>query len=93
MVRDIEKHSHFADKALSQLKHNSWSAMNSYTHGGMLQVGRRINGNIIEPKYDDDEIIEVLRSAGTFGLLALLQMARLANKEALAQEINRRIVE
>lgn len=37
------------------------SALHSYTHSGLLQLGRRFDGNEIKPNYSDDEIIEVIR--------------------------------
>ena len=36
------------------------SALHSYTHSGLLQLGRRFDGNEIKPNYSDDEIIEVI---------------------------------
>jgi hypothetical protein len=37
------------------------SALHSYTHSGLLQLGRRFDGNDIKPNYSDEEIIEVVR--------------------------------
>lgn len=37
------------------------SALHSYTHSGLLQLGRRFDGNDIKPNYSDEEIIEVIR--------------------------------
>jgi hypothetical protein len=91
MVTAIEAHENFPDQALSNLKHNSWKAMNGYTHGGMHQVSRRFNGNDIEPTYAPEEIIEVLLAAGTFALMALLQIARLAKNENLVRDINQKL--
>jgi len=33
----------------------------SYTHSGLLQLGRRFDGNDIKPNYSDEEIIDVIR--------------------------------
>src|SRR5687767_7314201 len=43
--------SHFAD-----IKKQGWKAMNSYTHGGLLQLTRRFSGTRVEPNYKDGEI-------------------------------------
>jgi hypothetical protein len=91
LINATEGHTDFADRALSRLGHNSWSAMNSYTHSGMLQIGRRFKGKSIEPNYSPEEIIEVLKASGTFALLAMLQAARLAKNDALANEIANRL--
>jgi hypothetical protein len=34
----------------------------SYTHGGVMQLGRRFKGYDLQPNYGDDSIIEVIRS-------------------------------
>jgi hypothetical protein len=88
LIDGIEAHADFSDKMLSQLKHSSWKGMNSYTHGGMLQLGRRIKGDTIEPNFGPEEVFEVLKASGTFALLALRQIAHLANDDALPKEIN-----
>lgn len=45
----------------ADLKIKTWSALNSYTHTGMLQVGRRFAGDALLPSYTDVEKIGVLR--------------------------------
>ena len=35
--------------------------LNSYTHTGILQIGRRFTGNVLTPSYEDAEIIEMIR--------------------------------
>lgn len=47
---------YFAD-----FKKQSWKALNSYTHTGMLQIGRRFTGDKLLSSYTDAEKIEVLR--------------------------------
>ncbi len=37
-------------------------ALHSYTHGGVYQLARRFDGHDLRPRYQDDEIIEVIRS-------------------------------
>ena len=87
MIEAVEKHPDFSDKLLSQIQRSSWKAINSYTHGGMLQLSRRINGGIIEPNFDPDEIVELLRASGLFALLALQQIARLSKNETVTAEV------
>jgi Family of unknown function (DUF6988) len=50
------------------------SALHSYTHSGLLQLGRRFDGNEIKPNYSDNEIIEVIRvtTSGIFMLTNLV---------------------
>jgi len=89
LVEAVEAHADFNDKMLSQLKHSSWKAMNSYTHGGMLQLGRRIKDDTIEPNFHPEEVVEVLRTSGTFALLALRQIAHLAKNVSLSEDIDK----
>jgi hypothetical protein len=37
-------------------------ALHSYTHAGVSQLARRFDGRDLKPRYEDDEIIEVIRS-------------------------------
>ena len=91
MVDAIEKHADFPDQLLSTLKHNSWKAMNSHTHAGMLPISRRIKGNSIEPNFEPEELIEVLKATGTFALISLRQIAKLAGHDGVAEEVNARL--
>jgi hypothetical protein len=45
----------------AELKKQTWNALNSYTHTGLLQIGRRFDGHKLVPSYTDAEQIEVLR--------------------------------
>lgn len=92
LINEIEGQPDFADKMLSHLKHSSWKAMNSYTHGGMLQLSRRVkDGGTIEPNFDPEEIAEVLMASGLFALIALRQIARLSNNQNLVSEIEAKL--
>jgi hypothetical protein len=51
------------------LKTKSWDALNSYTHTGALQLGRRFNGNKLEPSYREGEKIEVIPMSTTMLLM------------------------
>lgn len=51
------------------LKKRSWAALNSYTHTGILQLGRRFTGDKLTPSYKDEEKIEVIRTSTTMLLL------------------------
>jgi hypothetical protein len=68
------------------LKNRTWDALNSYTHTGILQLGRRFTGHKLIPSYKDEEKIEVIRT-GTTMLLLLVRpfLARHGhNNEAVA---------
>jgi hypothetical protein len=86
LLEAIEKLDAFQDGMLSNLKKSVWRAMNSYTHGGMQQAGRRTRGAYIEPDFRPEEIVEVIKLAGTFALLAFQQITFEANRIDLANE-------
>jgi hypothetical protein len=84
----IESHPDFSDKVLSSLHNNVWKSMNSYTHAGMLQVARRMKPRSIEPNYDSAEVAEVIRASGYFALLALNQIAQMADSHEVVTKIH-----
>lgn len=86
ILAEIEFLDGFSNGVLSTLKKNAWNAMNSYTHGGVQQAARRLNGNFIEPNYSQTEIVNVLRIADAFSLLAFQQVAAEAGRLDLAEE-------
>ena len=49
---------HLMENFLNEVRR---SALHSYTHSGLFQLGRRFHGNDIKPNYSDDEVIEVIR--------------------------------
>ena len=85
ILAKIEELDAFKSGTLSDLKKQAWSAMNSYTHGGIHQVARRVKGNAIDPNYEDGEIIEVLRMGQMFALLAFIQIFLVAGRKDLEQ--------
>jgi hypothetical protein len=46
----------------ADFKKRAWNPLNSYTHTGILQIGRRFTGDVLEPSYKDGEIIEMIRA-------------------------------
>jgi hypothetical protein len=91
MIDEIEKHEYFQDKVLSRLKKNAWKAMNGYTHGGLHQIARRMKSGSIQPNYESEEVIEVLKMSGFLALMATLQIARLAENTDLEKEVNTKL--
>ena len=72
MVQMIDQ-SYSSDKFFMDLKLNSWSAMCSYTHSGLLPISRRLTGGQVRPNYDSEEIVEILNSSN----MAILLVTRL----------------
>lgn len=84
LVEDIEKLEGFSVGVLSAVKKNSWAAMCGFTHTGFGQVVRRNKESTIEPNYEEAEVLEMLAFADGIGLMAAVQIAHLANDNALA---------
>ena len=91
MLEEVEREDGFQDQVLSGLKKRSWRAMNSYTHAGILQLGRRISGGDIRPEYAQEEIDEVLKLTGLFALLSFQQIVTKAGEADLALEASRKM--
>ena len=52
-------------------KTRAWKHLNSYTHGGMHQIGRRFVKQEVANNYSDEEIYEMTTSVTTIVLLAI----------------------
>jgi hypothetical protein len=57
------------DGFFEDLRKRAWPALNSYTHTGMLQLGRRFTGQNIQPNYTDEEIVATTTTVTTCLLL------------------------
>jgi hypothetical protein len=87
LISEIECCDGFNEGILSEAKAANWFSMNSFTHSGFLQVVRRNKEESIEPNYPDEEIIELVNMANALGMLAALQIALLAGKKDLANDM------
>lgn len=58
------------------------NALHSYTHAGVLQLGRRFEGNELKPRYSDEEIGEVIRTT----TLAVFMVTSLVTKRFSFEE-------
>ena len=87
LVAEIERHEGYNVGVLAKVKKSSWSAMNDFTHGGALQVIRRITSDSITPNYPAEEVAEVLNFSGAIGLLSTSEVALLANRQDIATEL------
>ena len=60
--------------------------MNGYTHGGIHQVSRRLQGDFIEPFFEDAALLEAIQFAGTMALIAFGEIAAMAGRNDLVGE-------
>ena len=83
LIEVIEQKPAFDSKFLSNVKDSAMKAMHGYTHGGIHQVSRRLDGDYIEPCFEDGALLEVIQFSATMALIAFGQIAALANREDL----------
>ena len=83
LIDAIEQKPGFDSKFLSTVKDSAMKAMHGYTHGGVHQVSRRLEGDYIEPCFEDGALLEVIQFSATMALIAFGQIAVLADREDL----------
>lgn len=64
---------------LSEIKSNIWNALNSYTHGGYMQVIRHYNGSSIMPNHPPEEIDEMAKFSAMIAFLTFTQIIGMSN--------------
>jgi hypothetical protein len=62
---------HNSGDLFQDLKKRSWKALNSYTHTGMLQLGRRFTGHEVVNSYSEGEIYEMTTTMTTCVLILI----------------------
>jgi hypothetical protein len=91
MIAALEATPTFSNMVLGKIKANAWNVMCDYSHTGGLHIQRWGTGDIIEPSYSEDEIRAALAMAETFGALAVVGVAYLANSETVAAAIWKKV--
>lgn len=91
MIRAVEERPEFAGGILSKVKDEAWDAMNGYTHGGIHQISRRMQGQHIEPNFEDEAVLQVVQFSGVIAIIALGQIAALAANKSLWDEAEARL--
>jgi len=62
---------HSAGGFFQNFKKLAWKALNSYTHTGMLQIGRRFTGHEVVNNYGEGEIYEMTTTVTTCVLVVI----------------------
>jgi Family of unknown function (DUF6988) len=62
-------------------------ALHSFTHSGLSQLARRFKGNDLEAHYEDDEIVEVIRTSST----AVFMVTNLVTKHFKFEDEGRKV--
>jgi len=91
LAREIEGSFGNATDTLSRMVAQQWGSLCSFAHTGFKQVSRRYTSALLKPNYPEFEVFLALRFAGSIGLLAAGELARLSKNEPLAAAILERI--
>jgi hypothetical protein len=75
-----------AQDFFEDLYSRSWTALCSYTHTGMLQLGRRFTGATAKPAYTDEEIFAATTTATTCTLLLVAKFLAVQGHAADCKE-------
>jgi len=75
-----------AQDFFEDLYSRSWAALCSYTHTGMLQLGRRFSGATAKPAYTDGEIVAATTTATTCTLLLVAKFLAVQGHAADCKE-------
>jgi hypothetical protein len=79
MAQALDKAYHAGD-FFEDLYNRGWAALCSYTHSGMLQLGRRFTGHNLQPNYTDEEIYAVTTTVTTCVLLLACKFLAVQNQ-------------
>ena len=86
MVSDLDK---TEEKGLSKAKKELWTHLNSLTHTGWNQLGRRMSDTEIRANYDVGFIKDMLRISSNYGFLSCIGVAKMSdNPEVIKQVTN-----
>jgi hypothetical protein len=86
LISALEEAQPFHDKLLSTVKAKAWKPMNGYTHGGIHQISRRLQGDFVEAAFEDESLLEVVQFSGTMSLIAFGEIAAMAGRDDLVAD-------
>jgi hypothetical protein len=78
VARAIDRQYH-AQGFFEDFKNRAWASLCSYTHTGLLQLGRRFSDHNVQPAYTDAEIFEVTTTVTTCVLLLVAKFLAVQN--------------
>lgn len=81
VVADVDK-AYGTEAFFSTVKKRGWSAMNSYTHSGVLQLSSRFDGDSVTPNYDPEALTQAVNTT----TIAIAMMGRFLTMAGGRQE-------
>ena len=86
MIAALENGPGFESKVLSSLWDVGRKAMHGYTHGGIHQLGRRMNGKYVEAVFEDAAILEAIQLTAQTAVTAFSAVADMADRSDLLSQ-------
>lgn len=84
IMKAIRKHSKIDNEnKIGMLHDDAWKTLNSYAHGGSLQVQRWITTESVEASHSEEEIADLLRFANHVAYRACVALVELAEASQL----------
>ena len=83
MIAGLEDLPDFKRSELSVVWSNARRAMNGYTHGGIHQLSRRMNGNYVEAVFDDEVLLAAIELSAQTAVMAFSAIADMASRDDL----------
>jgi hypothetical protein len=86
IVKAIKDHPDLDNEnKIAKLHDQAWTALNSYGHGGSLQIQRWITAESVEAAHTDDEVADLLRFANHVAFRACVALVELAEADHMGE--------
>lgn len=86
MIKALEAVQDFEGEMLSDYQSKNWNALNSFTHGGVCQIQRRMNANELVANYTEGDAIGILQNSNNFACITAGEICVAANNIELAHK-------
>lgn len=91
LIADVERTEGFEEQTFSKAKAKTWKPLNSLTHSGYEQLGRRFNGNIQEPSYSDSDQMIMLNHAKALAFISVHMVSLVSDNAELQTAIDAKV--
>jgi len=91
LIADVEKTEGFEEHTFSKAKAKTWKLLNSLTHSGYEQLGRRFNGDIQEPSYSDSDQMIMLNHAKALAFISVNMVSLVSDNAELQKAIDAKV--
>lgn len=86
VIKAIKNHPELdRENKISKLHEEAWEPLNSYGHGGSLQIQRWITGESVEAAHTDDEVADLLRFVNHVAFRACIALVELSEADHLTE--------